>query len=226
MSSMSKVLVGGVLALLAVVSVVNTQAIVAISDSVRNNQPKVAVQQPPMMQEYYVGSQTASVLPGVGDEIFYPEPEDPDGGGIWPFVIQTSSTTCEIVWMWDDGTPTGGGSSGTWSNGGCHFNTAASPNSGSGASSSINISTPRGTLSISGSSTTLVYQYKLMVAGYLDLDQLTGKMDTTTQTALRSFQKANGISQSGTFGPLTRTALDAKMAQLKATQVTGTMFSK
>ncbi len=66
---------------------------------------------------------------------------------------------------------------------------------------------PSGELSISGDPTQ-VMQLKLFLAGYLDIKQLTGKLDKSTSNAIISFQKSEGLPMTGVFETKTQIALD------------------
>lgn len=66
---------------------------------------------------------------------------------------------------------------------------------------------PSGRSSISGDPTQ-VMQLKLFFAGYLDVKQLTGKLDKTTSNAIMSFQKAEGLPATGVFETKTQLTLD------------------
>ncbi len=52
----------------------------------------------------------------------------------------------------------------------------------------------------------------LIAEGFLPEDSLSGYFGAVTQKALRAYQAAHGISQTGTVGPLTRTQLNKSIS--------------
>lgn len=55
----------------------------------------------------------------------------------------------------------------------------------------------------------------LVTEGFLKTSLVTGNFFSLTQTAVKEFQKKNGIDQTGFFGPLTRAAANGKVAVAK-----------
>lgn len=216
MSKKSKHILGGVVALLFIVSIVNTQAIISLSKKVESAlSQKVAYVTDRaqtgnrVMGEYYVGNQTASVLPGIGDEIFYPEPEDPEGGGVYEIFF--GNGLCAIV---TETTSTPGTTFTSNEDGQLHCNSdnpgLANPGDGQGI---IQVNPQTGLVVISGVSTASTAM-KLHVLGYGDQSKMAPWPPTNISEMLRAFQRDNGISQTGTVGTLTTRVLDSKVNSL------------
>ncbi len=96
MSSRSKALIGGALAIIFVITVANTNATAQLSKAVNNVNSRVAslptqVQESYPQEEYYVGGQQAA-LGLVGVDI--PEPDDEGGGGYWIYIGSDGDLHC------------------------------------------------------------------------------------------------------------------------------------
>lgn len=214
MNNVGKKVFGGVIAVVAIVSLVNTSAIIKLADTVRSQgeAQKVAYAQP-VQQEYYVGNQQAA-LGTLGAEIV----EDEPSGLV--IVISYNGNNCTISIIYDSGlTSTDSGSTVYGSNGtpiGCSTLVGGD---------TLEITSINNQLSVNSSSSALANQLKLVLFGYLTPAQLTGKWDAATQTALKYFQKLNGITQTGTMGPLTNSAFSKAMLYVRGEAITGTRFN-
>lgn len=222
MSNNGKKFLGGVIALVAIITLVNTTAIVELSKAMRGGAQSERVVYVPTqtapMQEYYEYNQQAA-LGTLGTEVI-----EEDGGGIILYTISISSS-CLMTWSAVN-TETGATSSGEQQgisngNGGCTFaeNVGLSDNTNP---ITISLNASLG-MSISSPSSTTALQFKLAILGYLSIDKISGHLDSDTQNAIKSLQKSNKITQTGSMGPLTTTALAKAMSSVKG--MSGTIFS-
>lgn len=215
MSSNSKKLLGGVIGVLAIISVLNTNAIIGLTNEVRNQsqaQRVVYVSEPlQAQQEIYKtfdsGNQQAalaSLKPTIVD--------DDNEGYIVYWLENMDGGRCALhADTYEGNPPVMTNSTITYGNqdggGGCVTPTIAGGN--------IITAVVNGVLSISGGTPVTIMQYKLALVGFLPLENITGKNDLVTQAALKAFQTANKISATGTYGPLTKAALDSKIQGVK-----------
>lgn len=79
----------------------------------------------------------------------------------------------------------------------------------------VSLSNKDGGVGISSHSTVLEGQYKLMILGYLDEKNLTGKIDTTTQNAFKLYQKTKGLRQTGVHDTDTKNMMDKQLSGAK-----------
>ncbi len=208
MSSRSKTLIGGALAVIFVITMVNTNAIVSLSNRVERSLGDKVSYSGSVMPEYYVGDQRASVLPGVGDEIFYPEPEDPEGGGVYEVFF--ANGLCATI----SETASNPGTTYIDTNGQLRCNVGVVGPS-SGDSNIIQVNPVTGQLIISGTSATATTAMKLHALGYVNQSKMAPWPPGNISEMLKVFQRDNGISQTGTVDKLTIAALDARVASLR-----------
>ncbi len=214
----------GVLSLVAIVSVVNTQAILDISKKLSvnlNNQTSLLASV----------SKINDPLNGVTPQV------EPQG------LIQTwffSDGSCTIADINSDGSANwyaDGFTSSSIDGDFCQIGDALVGDEGGDTSlPSIPTGYPNNTISfsvidnklrISASSEIIDAQFKLRMFGYLSSsdDVLTGKLDVATQTALKNFQVANNISPTGTYDPKTKAVLNTKILGVKGSPLTGAVFN-
>ncbi len=221
---MNTKVVGGLLAVLFVTSMVQTLAILEMQD--KNVASTSGVnQQISINRASYNQNQTAAV--GYGTIIV--DPAEPGSEG-YTYSLSTfyPDGTCETT-VYDGATdePLGtlqgnwNPNPQTWPH--CVLMSAIpGPN---GDPTPIIIDTNNNTLHVNSESSILAMQTKLIFLGYLTEVNLTGKTDVATQAALKSFQKIHGISQTGTYGPQTKAALDKIISSAKGSPITGTSFT-
>jgi hypothetical protein len=90
----------------------------------------------------------------------------------------------------------------------------------------VSVNFKNGNLNIEGENGIAVLQFKLALAGYLSgKEEITGKMDMKTQTALESFQKTEGLPETGTYTDITKTSLDKIVSRVKVETITGKRFT-
>jgi peptidoglycan hydrolase-like protein with peptidoglycan-binding domain len=65
----------------------------------------------------------------------------------------------------------------------------------------------------------------LVAEGLLKSSSVTGNFFSLTQTAVKEFQKTNGIDQTGFFGPLSRAVANGKLASTEQPKSAGSLIS-
>ncbi len=232
MSSRSKALIGGALAIIFVITVANTNATAQLSKAVNNVNSRVAslptqVQESYPQEEYYVGGQQAA-LGLVGVDI--PEPDDEGGGGYWIYIGSDGDLHCAYMidsTLFINGSLTFSTSSNgqtTWTCAGA----SAAPATPNGGGIHFDYMVGMDTVQVSGG-VVHVMQFQLFLLGYLYPEEMTGLMDTNTTNAVTAFQKAYGLPSTGRYGEQTKAAVDRVLSSRKATGVTTTtkfIFSK
>lgn len=214
---MNKKIVGGLLALLFVTSAVQMGAISKLQKTAMVPRTQavamVPVEQNYDAYQYDFSNQQAAVYSGV------PINPEPEYGGYWV----NDDGECGYMEHNADGSTSyyGGGTAITpdssggdgYSSTGCSGATPMLSNPNSGGLN-MELSDSGESFEVSGESTS-VLQFKLFLLGYLDLDQVTGKFDGTTKSAVMEFQKNTRLPQSGTYGSQTRAALDSTLSSIK-----------
>lgn len=193
---MNKKIVGGLLALMFVCQIAQTSAILnlyAKAKSPATNEPPVGVANLSQNLEGVRGSQVA--VPVYWMHTFTPM----DNGNCLYSVFgfnsdgNIESQTHEQI------------------SGGCPGSASAPVGDSIGT---VAVTVRDGQTVVTGSSPDIEAQYKLIMLGYLDQKYLSNKLGTVAQGALKAFQKEMGISQTGTYGPQTKSALDKAVAGL------------
>ena len=209
---MNNKVVGGLIAVLVVSQIVQFGMMSKLSNAVSQTNANMSQQSMAMSRMVTEQSQAAAV-----GATYLPPPPDPDGPqGVIVLYLYTENgqTKCGFVNTEPPSTSTSGGTPSYDNNGnanGCDGDSIIAQDGSIVAMTSQNASLS----SVSGSNGTSVMQYKLVLAGFLKPWNVTGKMDTTTQAALKAFQKSQGITQTGTYGSLTSSALDREIAAIR-----------
>lgn len=81
-----------------------------------------------------------------------------------------------------------------------------------------------GGISVSGNSPILVSQFKLLLSGYLEKDEVTGLIDIRTRSATALLQRAKGLTPTGTYNSETNAVIDQALASAEVEDITGHRF--
>lgn len=217
---MNKKIVGGLLGILFVTSMVQTNAILKMQN-VANAPRTQNVAMTPVADYQYDFNQRAAV------GTLNTTPSDPTPQGYILYTNRQGRIRCAYIAVvnghWDyysGGSPfgTGGNVGELYSSAGCHGATVGGISTGSNGLD-IELSPSKTSFDVSGG-VIPVMQFKLFLLGYLESEQVTGKLDATTKSALMSFQKNRGLSQTGTYGPQTEVALDSVISSIQKFSVT------